>query len=191
MPRFIGQFPLQDGGSFGTVGDVRFIVAFTFLLGGISAAVAQEQEGKLLDRLPRPNMELSNPASKKHFLADGASINKRAPTASFYTPEKSLTKPFPSKRTFFSKLFATRHSQAGDATANLSTRSRLTNTNTAYIMPAGYPTRDASGSNGSVRGSDFRGNRPFLDRGKSQKALSTQNKPLTIDQVRELLNKNK
>lgn len=32
---------------------------------------------------------------------------------------------------------------------------------------------------------------PFLDRGKSQKALSARDKPLTIEQVRELLNKNK
>jgi hypothetical protein len=37
----------------------------------------------------------------------------------------------------------------------------------------------------------FAGNRPFLDQGKSQKALSRQNPPLTIEQVRELLNKNK
>ena len=38
---------------------------------------------------------------------------------------------------------------------------------------------------------DFPGTRPFLVQGKSQKALSQQDKPLTIDQVRELLNKNK
>jgi len=38
---------------------------------------------------------------------------------------------------------------------------------------------------------EYAGNRPFLDKGKSQKSLSAQNKPLTIEQVRELLNKNK
>jgi hypothetical protein len=38
---------------------------------------------------------------------------------------------------------------------------------------------------------DFGGSRPFLAEGKSQKALRTKNKPLTIEQVRELLNKSK
>jgi hypothetical protein len=39
--------------------------------------------------------------------------------------------------------------------------------------------------------SDFAGKRPFLGQGKSQKALSQQDQPLSIEQVRELLNKNK
>ena len=39
--------------------------------------------------------------------------------------------------------------------------------------------------------SEFSGTRPFLVRGKSQKALSQQDRPLSIDEVRELLNKNK
>jgi hypothetical protein len=38
---------------------------------------------------------------------------------------------------------------------------------------------------------DFAGNRPFLEQGKSQKALSQQKPSLTIEEVRELLNKNK
>jgi hypothetical protein len=38
---------------------------------------------------------------------------------------------------------------------------------------------------------EFSGTRPFLVRGKSQKALSAQDRPLSIDDVRELLNKNK
>jgi hypothetical protein len=39
--------------------------------------------------------------------------------------------------------------------------------------------------------SDYPGTRPFLAHGKSQKALSAQDRALTIDEVRELLNKNK
>lgn len=42
-----------------------------------------------------------------------------------------------------------------------------------------------------ISGNDFAGNRPFLGQGKNQKALSAQKPPLTIEQVRELLNKNK
>ncbi|MBA2744260.1 MAG: hypothetical protein H0U43_08155, partial [Chthoniobacterales bacterium] len=33
--------------------------------------------------------------------------------------------------------------------------------------------------------------RPFLVQGKSQKSLSAKDEPLTLEQVRELLNKNK
>lgn len=51
--------------------------------------------------------------------------------------------------------------------------------------------RPASDSEKKISGNDFAGNRPFLGQGKSQKALSAGKQPLTIDQVRELLNKNK
>jgi hypothetical protein len=42
-----------------------------------------------------------------------------------------------------------------------------------------------------VRAQSYSGNRPFLAQGKSQKALQRKNPPLTIEQVRELLNKDK
>jgi len=38
---------------------------------------------------------------------------------------------------------------------------------------------------------NFVDQRHFTDRGKSQESLDRQNPPMTIDQVRELLNKNK
>jgi hypothetical protein len=51
--------------------------------------------------------------------------------------------------------------------------------------------RNAYDSNKSTSDRTFAGQRPFLDRGKSQKSLDRQNPPMTIEQVRELLNKNK
>jgi hypothetical protein len=51
--------------------------------------------------------------------------------------------------------------------------------------------RNASDSDKKNSVAAFSGNRPFLDKGKSQKALSQHDTPLTIEQVRELLNKNK
>ena len=51
--------------------------------------------------------------------------------------------------------------------------------------------RDMPGSGKKVASSEFTGSRPFLDKGKSQKAISQHDTPLTIEQVRELLNKNK
>ena len=170
---------------------MRALLAFIVLLSGIAAASAQEQENKLMDRLLRPDMQMANPAQQKKFVADGASVDKRARTSSFYTPEKTLGKTFPVKRSFLSRIFSTNHSPAVDTTANLSTRSILTNAHTAYVTPNAYPTRTAAGSERSAPGKDFSGNRPFLDQGKSQKSLNRQEAPMTIDQVRELLNKNK
>ena len=51
--------------------------------------------------------------------------------------------------------------------------------------------RDLPQSDKKVPSRAYAENRPFLDQGKSQKSLNRQNAPLTIDQVRELLNKNK
>jgi len=59
------------------------------------------------------------------------------------------------------------------------------------IPAATAGTRVAPESNATVPTLAYSGNRPFLDQGKSQKALHAQDRPLTIEQVRELLNKSK
>jgi hypothetical protein len=51
--------------------------------------------------------------------------------------------------------------------------------------------RNAPQSGKKVAPRAYPGSRQFLDEGKSQKSLNQENAPLTIDQVRELLNKNK
>ena len=51
-----------------------------------------------------------------------------------------------------------------------------------------HETQDAHSATGTRT---FAGQRPFQEDGKSQKSLDRQNPPLTIEQVRELLNKNK
>ena len=52
-------------------------------------------------------------------------------------------------------------------------------------------TRVASENNTTTPVREYASNRPFLDKGKSQKSLHALDKPLTIEQVRELLNKSK
>ena len=59
----------------------------------------------------------------------------------------------------------------------------------ANQTPSGL--RNAPQAGKKVASRVYPGNRPFLGEGKSQKSLNQQNAPLTIDQVRELLNKNK
>src|SRR5438046_3561101 len=61
----------------------------------------------------------------------------------------------------------------------------------AYATRTARCTRDAPQSDKKIASHSYAENRPFLDQGKSQKSLNRQNAPLTIEQVRELLNKNK
>jgi hypothetical protein len=76
--------------------------------------------------------------------------------------------------------------------ANISARSPLARTDRTIATPAsGAGTRVASESGETTAAREYPGVRPFLGKGKSQKALQAQNKPLTIEQVRELLNKSK
>jgi hypothetical protein len=167
------------------------IIASMALLASIPATFAQEQEGKLVDRILKPNMSLVNSAQNKQFRTAGAPVAKRAPARSFDTTNKSLAKPFAGERAFSAQQFTTRSFPAGDAAASVATKSAVTKTDIVYIASAADSTRVAPENGNSLAATPFAGNRPFLGRGKSQKALSARDTPLTIEQVRELLNKNK
>jgi hypothetical protein len=169
------------------------IVAIGTLFIGISAAAAQDQERKLIDRILKPNTTLANSAQNKKFTgARVAGFDKPIRSRAFYSPDKTATKTFPEGRAFTPRQFAARHFRAGDSMANISSRSQLKNNDMMIATPAATAgTRVAPESNETTPVRQFAGSRPFLDRGKSQKSLQAQNKPLTIEQVRELLNKSK
>jgi hypothetical protein len=168
------------------------LVALMALLVSVCTAAAQKQETKLIDRLLRPNTALSNPAQDKKFAAmGGATFAKRAPSRTFSSREKTLAKPFQGERTFTPRQFAARHFRMGDTSANIATRTELTKNDRIVSTPPAPGIRVAPDSHVSTPVRAFADNRPFLGRGKSQKALQSQNKPLTIEQVRELLNKSK
>jgi hypothetical protein len=185
------QFSLQRAAHFGTVNDVRTIVVSLVLLAGISATSGQEQEGKLIDRLLKPNLALANSAQNKQFAAKGASFDKRVQTRTFCISERSPTKSFGHTRVLSPKEFASRRFRTGDSIANLATRSQPNNSDTVHLALAAYDARVAPESGSKVATNRFADNRPFLAQGRSQKALSARDTPLTIEQVRELLNKNK
>ena len=151
---------------------------------------AQEQENKLVDRLLRPDMTLQNNAQKKKFVAAGAPLDRHATVREFYWQEKTNTKKFANTREFSSQQYNSRSFHGNKDSANL-------NMKTIHKSDLTFGTRTATGvrvavnADKKVSGREYAENRPFLDRGKSQKAFSQQNRPLTIDEVRELLNKNK
>ena len=169
------------------------IVAIGTLLISISTALAQEQEHRLMDRLLKPEASLANPAQNKKFTGERtASFDKPAQTKSFYSSAKPIVKTSTdTERTFTPQQFAARHFRAGDSSAYIAARSGLKNDTVFATSAAQAGTRVAPESNQTNPVREYAGNRPFLDKGKSAKSLQAQNKPLTIEQVRELLNKSK
>ena len=169
------------------------IVAIGTLLIGTSAAFAQEQERRLMDRLLKPDTSLANSAQNKKFADKrAASFDKKARTGSFYALQKPVAKTFPEERSFTPSQFTARHFRAGDSAAYISSRSQPVKNDTMIATPAATAgTRVAPESSETTPVREYAGTRPFLDRGKSQKSLHAQDKPLTIEQVRELLNKSK
>ncbi len=169
------------------------IVASAALLTTVCPAIAQNQEQKLIDRLLRPNVSVKNSAQDKKFTNTSAAVfDKPAPTRSFYSPDKNIPKAYPDDRVFTARQFAARHFRGGDSAANVATRSQLTKNDT--MVPTGPApgirvAPEAVQTTAATR--EFSGNRPFLVEGKSQKALHAQDRPMTIEQVRELLNKSK
>jgi hypothetical protein len=112
-------------------------------------------------------------------------LTRSAATKSFYVSEKNLSKTFVADRSAATTSFHTRKH---------STRAARVPTSPPMQSYQTKQARDVSPNASSTKKyatRDFAGNRPFLGQGKSQKALHAQDRPLTIDEVRELLNKNK
>jgi hypothetical protein len=176
----------------GTFQNVRIILAIATLLAA-SVAFAQQPEGNLIDRLLRPNLALANPAQDKKFHgAQTTQFDKAVPAQSFNQIRSTAPKPWTGERVVTPQQFAARHFRAGDSPANISSRSQLTKSDTVIATPAARAaTRVAPESTETNATREYAGTRPFLGKGKSQNALHSQDKPLTIEQVRELLNKSK
>jgi hypothetical protein len=168
------------------------LLAACLFLAALSCVRGQDQERNLVDRLLKPDMSLQNRAQNKKFIAaNGASIDKRATASTFYVQTKLNSKRFSGTRDFSTWQFNARSFHGSDHAANFSSRKQITNSKRSYLTQTARSLRDARETGRTVDALIFAGNRPFLDQGKSQKALSRQKPPLTIEQVRELLNKNK
>jgi hypothetical protein len=160
-------------------------------LPALSSVRGQDQERKLVDRLLKPDMTLQNDAQHKKFVADGSSINKRATVGTFYLQKKSNQKSFSGTGQFSTQEFNSQSFHSKRSAFNVTSQQATGNSRSAYANKSAGGVRDASQSGKKVPVRAYAENRPFLDEGKSQKSLNRQNAPLTIEQVRELLNKNK
>jgi len=177
---------------------VRALLLTLFLIVACSLAAsprarAQDQETKLVNRILRPNMELGNSAQNKTFAFSGNKSFQSSGSA--YVKDFYFTERF-SSHDFVTKNFQTKNYRAGDFKTD--SFSQATKTNSA--VEKNYATKAVEVKNARENGKDYTAGsreyasaREFLDRGKSQKKLDQENNkgPKTIDDVRDLLNKNK
>jgi hypothetical protein len=169
----------------------KLLTISVLLLTAGSCLRAQDQERKLVDRLLRPDMTLQNSEQKKKFIADGTSINKKASVGTFYVEKKTSAKTFSKQREFSTRQFNSQPFHGNRSALENSSQQAVGNSRSVYPTQQARSPRNAPQSDKKVPGRAYAENRPFLDEGKAQKSLNRQNSPLTIDQVRELLNKNK
>jgi hypothetical protein len=160
---------------------VRWIFLLLCLTNFSFAVEAQEQERKLADRLLRPDMSLGNEAQNKKFIAVGGTpVDKKFDAKSFSTGDEVTSKSFGGTKGFFSRVFA-----------NTKPNAEIASANTAFTTKESSLVRPSSDAARTAGAGEYADQRPFLGEGTRQKMLSQENKPLTIDEVRELLNKNK
>ena len=146
----------------------------------------------MVDRLLKPDMALQNEAQNKKFAGDGsASINKHANIGTFFFHQKSNSKSFSGTRDFSTTQFYSQTYRSGRAAYNASSHPSIANSKPAYANQTARGVGNAPQSGKKAASRTYADNRPFLGQGTNQKALNKKNEPLTIEQVRELLNKNK
>jgi hypothetical protein len=148
-------------------------------------ASAQEQERKLVDRLLKPDTTLQNPEQTKSFHQPHAVATHSGATRSFYIAEKNLSRNFVADRRLATTTYSSRNFESKAVTPMKARETSSFSTRAARdVFAASNPSKDFSTR-------DFAGSHAFLARGKSQKSLDAHHHPLTIEEVRELLNKNK
>lgn len=172
---------------------VRLIILLLGLTAWAGLARAQDQENKLVDRLLRPDMTLANSAQNKKFNGTGGTpVDKKFVAKSFYVGDERTTKSFTGgKKDFSAKGFETKKFTRAERAANAQSNAQLPYANAEFATRKSSLIRTASDEGKVAKTRDYADSRPFLAKGTRQKILSQEDKPLTIDEIRELLNKSK
>jgi hypothetical protein len=172
------------------IGGVRFLLASAILAITASAAMAQEQESKLLNRLLKPDRTLQNSEQNKKFVASGSLGEKQINAGNFYVADKPAARRFQGDRDFAAREFPSSDFR-NVAPASLYSRSSGTYLQKQYVTSAAPSIHEARESSRSSATHAYAGSRPFLGKGLTQKAISQHDHPMSIDEIRELLNRNK
>jgi len=135
-------------------------------------------------------MDLQNQAQGKTFTADSKVVERRGAVPTFLVQPTARVKPFADTRIATVKEYQS-PSFRSDSRANSSIQTRQIKLPGQLTASSLRDLRPAYDAHREVSGRTFGNERVFRGEGKSQKSLNRENPSLTIDQVRELLNKNK
>lgn len=169
---------------------MRCLVTLYFIFLSVSTGWAQKQERSLVDRLLRPDTGLQNSDQSKKFAVNNSAATERRGTVGTLYLSKPSAKSFADSRVFTTSEHRPRTFYDG-AHTDFPNKNRNANSSSALETSSVGDIHNTNDALRSVAGRDFPGQRQFREEGKSQKSLDRQNPPLTVDQVRELLNKNK
>ncbi|MEO6970107.1 MAG: hypothetical protein ABI217_04360, partial [Chthoniobacterales bacterium] len=121
--------------------------------------------------------------------AGGTSVDKKFDAKSFSAGDEKNQKTFSGTKSFLSRVFGTRTFTRAEAAANAKANADMAYANTQFTTKESSLIRSSSDSTKAAQVREYADQRPFLGKGTRQKILSQQDKPLTIDEVRELLNR--
>jgi hypothetical protein len=169
---------------------VRYSILIAVILLSGTVARAQETEARIQKILHPDTNSTSHLTEKsyyggKSFQQTGPAYTKNFYYTEHYSPKEFTTRSYYGATPYSTGKFAT-HAANTKGEYEIPNAAKKADTKTAETKESsdsrkGYSTRDYS-------------TREYRDRGKSQEILDLQKKdlkPMSIDQVREMLNKNK
>ena len=166
---------------------MRNVIGLLVLIFSITSSLnAQEQERRLVDRLLKPDTTLQNNAQNKKFVGKEQSIAKQAAVRSFYISEKPRTKPYMERREVSSKQFAAHHFRDGELASTMQARAQRVRQFSVEDGTGVLVLRDAPNDSRKIAAAEYIGARQFLDKGKSQKAISQHDTQRTTETWREV-----
>ena len=136
-------------------------------------------------------MTLVNSAQDKKFIGQGVTVDKKFVAKSFYSGDERMAKTFSGGKGFPAKGFETKKFARAERATNTKANAGLLYANAEFVTRKSSLIRTASDEGKVAKTRDDADSRPFLAKGTRQKILSEEDKPLTIDEIRELLNKSK
>jgi hypothetical protein len=168
---------------------------FLLLLAGMmQPARAQDQEQKLIDRLERPDMTLQNPAQTKSFYGGktfNATGNPNVKT--FYIKEHASIPQYQTRGFWGSKKNSAADQKFATSAANTTGRYAIPNSDKNFATKKAA-VKDSPDAGKTYATNSYSNVHETKVRGTAQGSIDREyggKKPMTIDEVRELLNKNK
>ena len=137
-------------------------------------------------------MTLVNSAQDKKFAgADVTPVSKKFVTKSFSTVDERTFKSFSSEKDFSAKGLKMEKFARAEQTPNTQAKTKMASANAEFVTKKSFLVQTASDEGKVAATREYTDGRPSTGKGTRQKILSQGDKPLTIDEVRELLNKSK